>query len=351
MGMVVFMVAIMPLIGAGGFQLFIAESSGPETEKIAPRISSTARILWFIYIALTILQTLLLILSGLNWFEALNIAFCTISTGGFGTKNASITAFNSPWVEWICIVFMAVAGFNFYLIFRLIQGKIKEITKNTEARTYGLIIFLTGILCAYLLFPNIHITGVSQARAFEQSIRKALFQCISILTTTGFSATDHMFWHPLALGVLFFLMFIGGCSSSTAGGIKVIRHVILFKQSGNELKKILYPRGVFSIQLNGQSGQKNIIFSVVSFVFLYFTIVFIASFSVSFSGMDIFSSFNLGLLMTGNIGLGIFNGSMEAAIYNLPALSKWVLSFAMIIGRLELLTVFAIVGILFNRHL
>ena len=342
MGMVVLTVALAPLIEAGGFQLFRAEAPGPDKGRITPRITATAKILWLIYFALTVLQTLLLLAGGMNWFDAVTHAFSTMGTGGFSTRNESIAAFHSPWIEWVCIVFMAIAGFNFNLSFRLLQGKGREILKNSEGRTYAAIILAAGAVCAWSLYPGMLSQGVSPAGALEQSIRKALFQCVSILSTTGFSAADHRLWPPLAQGVLFFLMFIGGCSSSTAGGIKVIRHVILFKQARNEIRKLLNPSGVFSIQLDGKEAQKNIVHGVAGFFFLYLTLVTIAFLFVSAAGVDIFSSVNIGLLLTGNIGLGIVKGSMETILFNLPSYTKWVLSFVMISGRLELWTIFTI---------
>ena len=342
MGMVVLTVALAPLIGTGAFQLYRAEAPGPDKGKITPRVTATAKILWLIYIGLTILETLLLIPGGMNWFDAITHAFSTVATGGFSTRNESIAAYHSPWIEWVCIVFMIIAGFNFNLIYSLLQGKGREIRRNSEARAYLGIILLAGIICTCVLFPNIRNECKSLVGTLEQSIRTALFQCVSILTTTGFSVADHRLWPPLAQGVLFFLMFIGGCSSSTGGGIKVIRHVILFKQTRNELKKQINPRGVFSIQINGREGQKTIVHGVAGFIFLYFVLVMIAAIFISSAGMDIFSSLNIGLLVTGNIGLGIVRGSMENALYNLPGYTKWVLSFIMIAGRLELWTILSL---------
>ena len=340
MGMVVLTVALAPLFGTGGFQLFMTEAPGPDKGKITPKISSTARILWLIYVSLTVMQTLLLIPGGINWFDALIHAFSTVATGGFSARNSSIASYNSPWIEWVCIVFMIIAGFNFNLIYNLLRGKGREVLKNSEARAYAGIILAAGTVCACLLFGGFR--GNSPAGALEQSVRKALFQCVSILTTTGFSAADHRLWHPLAAGVLFFLMFIGSCSSSAGGGIKVIRHVILFKQTRNELMKQLNPRGVFSIQINGKEGQKNIVHGVAGFIFLYLALVTIAALFVSNNGVDIFSSLNIGLLLTGNIGLGIVEGSMENILYELSSHVKWILSFAMIAGRLELWAIFAL---------
>ena len=342
MGMVVLIVALTPLIGTGAFQLFRAEAPGPDKGKITPRINATARMFWLIYVALTALAALLFVIGGMPWFDALCHAFSTISTGGFSGRNSGIAAYNSPWIEWVCLVFMIIAAFNFNLILRLIRGKGREILKNSEARAYGGIILVAGIACTCVIFPGIRGQTVSLATAIGESTRRALFQSVSILSTTGFSVTDHRLWPSFAQGVLFFLMFIGGCSSSTAGGIKVIRHVILFKQTRNELHRQLYPRGVFSIQIDKREGQKSIVHGVAGFFFLYFALVMTAAIFVSSAGTDIFSSINIGLLVTGNIGLGIVSGSMQNALYNMPNYVKWALSFIMIAGRLELWTIFAL---------
>ena len=342
MGIVVLTVALAPLIGTGAYRLFCAETPGPDKGKITPKITATARILWLIYVALTFLETVLLILGGMNWFDAVTNAFSTMGTGGFSVKNSGIAAYHSPWAEWVIAIFMILAGFNFNLFYRLLQGKGREILKNSEVRAYAGIIIVSAALCAAVLFPGLRNEGRSLAGALEGSIRTGLFQCVSILTTTGFSVADHRQWPPLAQAVLFFLMFIGGCSSSTSGGIKVIRHVILFKQARSELKKILYPRGVFSIQIDGKEREKSVVYSVAGFIFLYLVLVMGATIVVSIEGVDFFSSFNIGLLLAGNIGLGIVQGTMETILYNLPGYSKLALSFVMIAGRLELWTIFAL---------
>jgi trk system potassium uptake protein TrkH len=334
MSMVVLMAVLAPLLGTKGFLLFGAET--PDKGRINLRITAAARVLLSIYASLTVLETLLLTIGGMNWFDALTHTFSTVSTGGFSSRNGSIAAYHSPRIEWVCIVFMIIAGFNFSLIYKLFQGKGREILKNSEAQVYFAVILIAGTICTCALFPLFRDEGL------EQSIRSSLFQSVSILTTTGFSVTDHRQWHPLAQGVLFFLMFAGACSSSTGSGIKVMRHVILFKQSRNELMKILYPSGVFSIHIDGKEGQKNVVHGVAGFFFLYWVLVVIAALFVSFAGTDVFSSLNIGLLMAGNIGLGIVRGSLQNILFNLPAYSKLALSLIMIAGRLELWTIFAL---------
>jgi trk system potassium uptake protein TrkH len=335
MGMVVLTVALAPLLGVGSFQLsasFQAESPGPESGKITPRLSANAKILWLMYIGLTAVEALLLFAGGMSLFDAVTHAFSTMATGGFANRNASIGAYHSPWIEWVCIVFMFLAGFNFNLIYDLLRGKGASIFRNSEAKAYFRIIAAAALVCALSLAPMY---------GAERGIRLGLFHTLSILTSTGFAAAEQNVFPPLARSCLFLLMFVGGCSSSTSGGIKVIRHVILYKQAGNEVKKLLYPRGVFSISLNKREGKKNVVYGVAGFVFLYALLALSAATALSIAGVDIFSSLNIGLLCVGNIGFGLVE-HMEALLVGLPAWVKGYLAFVMIAGRLELWTVFAL---------
>jgi trk system potassium uptake protein TrkH len=332
MGIVVLTVALFPLLGIGGFQLLKAETPGPEKEKFTPKITATAKILWLLYIALTGIQTLLLRAGGMSWFDAAVHALATISTGGFSSRNNSIAAYGSPWIDWVCITFMFLSGLNFSLFYRLLKGKRREVLNNSEAKVYGGIFLAAG----GLIVLSFSLSGGGPG----QNLRHALFQTASILTSTGFTSTDYSFWPPLAQGALFLLMFIGGCSGSTSGGVKVIRHVILFKQAGNEIKKILYPKGVFSIRLNKKVGRKNVLYGVTGFIFLYGLLACAGALLVSLSGPDIFSSLNASLLCLGNIGIGLGTMGAGSGFKEFPAYCKWGLSFIMITGRLELWTAF-----------
>jgi trk system potassium uptake protein TrkH len=329
MGIVVLTVALLPLLGVGGFQLIKAETTGPEKEKITPKITETAKILWLIYTSLIVLEIFFLMIGGMDWFDAVTHAFATIASGGFSVRNNSIGAYRSPWIEGVCTVFMLLAGVNFTMIYRLIQGKFREVLCNSEIRAYGLIILVSVGISVFVLLPGL---------PFPEALGKASFHIASILSTTGFFAADYSPWPPAAQGVLFFLLFAGGCSGSTAGGIKVIRHVVLAKQAGNEMKRLLYPRGVFSIRLNNKVGSKSVVYGVAGFVFLYLFITLSAALIVSSSGMDLLSSLSLAALCLGNVGLGLGAAGPGAVFQDLPALIKWVLSFVMIAGRLELWT-------------
>jgi trk system potassium uptake protein TrkH len=337
MGIVVLTVALLPLLGAGGFQLLKAETPGPETEKIAPRITLTARLLWLLYIALTAVLTLLYICFGMDWFDAVTHAFSTMSTGGFSPRNESVAYFNSPAIEWICAIFMLLAGFNFGLVWQCLRGKARDVLRNSEARAYGVLILVSVTVITIVILP--------QSESFEAALRNALFNAATLLSTTGLFNENNAPWPALAQGILFFLMFLGGCSGSTSGGIKIIRYVILAKQTGNEMKKIVYPRGVFNIQLDGKSGKKDVVYGVAGFVCLYFVILFLTALLVSSAGEDIFTALNTALLCQGNIGLGLGKMGPFSSLPEFPGYVKWGLSFVMITGRLELWTVM----VLFTR--
>ncbi|MDR2246973.1 MAG: TrkH family potassium uptake protein [Treponema sp.] len=341
MGIVVLTVALLPFFGAGGFRLLQAEAPGPQVDKIVPRITGTARILWSLYIALTAGQTLLLFLFGMNWFDALIHAFSTMATGGFSSRNNSIAAYQSPAVEWICAVFMLLAGFNFTLILQLPRGRFRDLWRNSEARAYLAIVLIAVVVIALSLLP--------QTSSAEEALRFAFFHTGSILTSTGFFCADYNAWPPLAQGVLFFAMFIGGCTGSTAGGVKVVRHVILWKQMGNEIKHIVHPKGVFTLRLNGGSGKKDMVYGVTGFVFLYFLILILCAFLVSSAGEDVFTSINTSLLILGNIGLGLGKLGPFSPFPEFPGYVKWGLSLVMLLGRLELWTVLMFVTKIVRR--
>jgi trk system potassium uptake protein TrkH len=335
-GIVLISVALMPLLGVGGFQLIKAEAPGPETEKITPRITATAKILWIVYCALTLILFCLYLLGGMGGFDSLCHALTTMASGGVSTKNAGLVAFNSPFIEAVSTIFMLLAGLNFALYFRLLQGKSDEIKNNTEAKAYLVIFIVASFIITLSLFP--------QYGSFVMALRHAAYQSASMLSTTGAAIADYMTWPALARMTLFGLMFIGGCSGSTAGGIKVVRHVILWKQMINELRKCTYPRGVFNVRLNKRVGRKDVIYGTASFFFVYMAIIAVTTMVTAASGTDLFSSFSASISMIGNIGISFGSAGPFHDYSAFPGHIKWLYSFVMIAGRLEIWTLL----ILFN---
>jgi trk system potassium uptake protein TrkH len=328
-GIIVFTVALVPLFGVGAFQLVNAETTGPEKDRLTPRITGTAKILILIYVSLTVLQTFLFLLGGMNWLDAVFHSFSTVATGGFSTHNDNIAHYNSPYVEWVSLIFMIIAGFNFSLVYRILKGKPGEAAANSEARAYVLVIAVSVIVITVSILP---VSASAGAAA-----RSAFFTAASVLTTTGFMSADYTLWSPLAQAVLFLLMFLGACSGSTSGGVKLVRYVILGKQMKNEMKKLLFPRGVFSIRLDQKTGRKDIVYSVAGFIFLYYVFVVAGALLVCSSGTPLFDSLNTSLLAVGNIGMGL--GKSNAVLRTAPPYVQWGLSFLMLAGRLELMTV------------
>ena len=330
MGIVALTVALLPLLGVGGFQLIKAETTGPEKGKVTPKITTTAKILWLLYVGLTVIQIILLRIAGMNWFDATCHAFSTLGTGGFSTKNTSIAYYNSPAIEWILAIFMILAGVNFSLYYFFVTGKIDEIKHNSELKAY------IGVVTVASIGITIFISSIFPS--FHDAFRTAVFQVATIISTTGFASANFALWPSSALIFILLLMFVGGCSGSTAGGIKVIRWVVLSKQAENEVKRLLHPHGVFSIQLNGRAGRKDIVFAVAAFVFLYFLLVIITTAVATLSGIDLLSAFTAALAMIGNIGPGLGAvGPVENFSFFADGI-KWWFSFIMLAGRLELYT-------------
>jgi trk system potassium uptake protein TrkH len=337
-GIVMLTVALFPLMGIGGFQLVKAETSGPEKEKITPKITATAKILCFLYLGLTALLAALLALGGMDWLDAVIHAFSTIATGGFSSRNGSIAAFSSPFIEWVCIVFMIVSGYNFALLYQLLRGRVRDVFRNSEGRAY------LGLMGAASL--AVALSLCSAGEDFPTAVRHGFFHCSSIMTSCGFTSADHNLWPPLAQGVLFLLMLVGGCSGSTAGGIKVVRWVVLFKQAMNEARRLLYPRGVFNIRLNRKVGRKDVVYGVAGFIFLYFVTAAAAFLLVAGAGVAPWDALNAALVCVGNVGLGLGNLTGGAVLASCPDYVKWGLSLVMIAGRLEIWTFF----VLFTRE-
>ena len=331
MGIVALTVAFMPILGVGGFQLIKAETTGPEKGKITPKIADMSKILWLIYSCFTAIQTVLLMICGMDFIDAISYSFSTLGAGGFTPHNAGVGTFNSPAMDWICTIFMFMAGINFSLYFSLIRRRFSDITENSELKAYCGIVVVASILVSVAIYPD-------HSGLFD-TIEKSTFQVVSILTTTGFVMEDYDLWPPMAKIVLFLLYFVGGCSGSAGGGIKVVRHVVLFKQLRNEINRMLHPRGIYNIVINKRAGRKDIVFSVTSFIFAYMCIVVLTAIVAAVDGADMFSSITAGLALVGNVGPGFGAvGAIQNYGFFSSAAKLWF-SIAMIAGRLEIFTI------------
>jgi trk system potassium uptake protein TrkH len=333
MGIIVLTVAIFPILGIGGLQLIKAEAPGPTVDKITPKVTETAKILWMTYVALSAAETILLLAGGMNLFDALTHTFGTVATGGFSPKAMSVGHYDSVFIHAVITVFMVLAGVNFLLYYKLLLGRRDSLVLDSEFRSY-IAIFLGGtVLLSLVLYGN----GVYDS--VGESARYAGFQVASILTTTGYTTTDFSLWPPFAKVALFVLMFTGGSSGSTGGGIKVVRIITLLKQAATEMKYLLHPRGIFTTRLSGSAVRKNIVYSIAGFVFLYMVLLLLTALVVAAGGYDIITSFTTALATLGNIGPGFgLIGPAENYAFFQPWL-KLYLSVVMITGRLEVFTV------------
>jgi trk system potassium uptake protein TrkH len=333
MGIIALVVAILPSLKVSGNHLFSAEGSFFHVEKIHPRLIDVVKRLWAVYILLTVAETVLLILAKMDWFDAVCHSFATIATGGFSTKNTSLADF-SPSIQYIITVFMFLAGMNFILHYLLLHGRLRKVFQNEEWKAYLLIIVAFTIITTYYNFP--------MYQSIESSFRHSIFQIVSILTATGFSTTDYEQWAHVAKYLLFFPMFIGACVGSTGGGIKIARHVIIFKSLRIQFRKAVHPNAIIPVRYNGKPVSDDLLTSISSFVIIYFITFIIGSFFMMVSGLDAESASSSIITTLGGIGPGF--GSV-GPIHNFSSLSnigKYYLSFNMILGRLEIISVLSL---------
>lgn len=343
MGVVLLGVAILPLVGHGGMQLYRAEFSGAKSEKLKPRIKEAAFSLWKIYFALTLILFGALRMAGMNSFEAICHTFSTLGTGGFSTRNESIAGFQSPLIEYIVIFFMAIAGISFVQQYRLwVEGRPGMFFRDFEIRHYAAVIVITGILTAAVLAFN-HEYGM------ERALRTGLFQVTSIMTTTGFATDDFEAWHPLPQLILLALMFVGGCTGSTAGGLKTARIVLLSRVVDREFKRMVERRGVFAVRVGGAVMTEPTIQSLLNLVYLAFLVNFLSCLLLAAVGVDVLTAITAVAASMFNIGPGLGDVGPAENYGHLPVLAKWVLAGCMIAGRLEFYTVLVILTPAFWR--
>ncbi|MFO7851469.1 MAG: TrkH family potassium uptake protein [Bacteroidota bacterium] len=338
MGIIVLSLAVLPVLKIGSVQLFAAEVPGPTPDKLHPKIRETARRLWLIYLGFTLTETLLLKLGGMSAFDALCHSFTTMATGGYSTKTAGIAAFENPFIHYVIIAFMVIAGTNFSLAYMGLHGRFRKIFTNDEFRFYiTLLLVFIIVVGAVLHFSHGH--------APEESFRDAAFQVVSIVTTTGYATADYYSWGPFLILLIFVLMFTGGSAGSTGGGIKMVRLLLLIKNSRQELRRLIHPNAVIPVRLNHKAVPRNVIYNVLAFIVFYFFITGISAMIISAMGYDLSTSFSAVAASLGNIGPGLAKVGPTMNYAHLPVFGKWFLSFLMMLGRLELFTVL----VLFTR--
>lgn len=332
MGIIVLSIAILPFLGVGGMQLFKAETPGPIADRLTPRITETAKLLWGVYALFTLAEFILLWLGPMGMFDALNHALATLATGGFSTKNASIAHYNSAYVEYVVIFFMFLAGTSFSMHYNWLKGNFGSIWRNREFRFFLVVIAIALVVIGIDLY-------VYSGYGLEETFRYGMFQILAIVTTTGFGTADYEKWAVLSQLFLFALMFMGGCSGSTSGGMKQIRIFILIRFVYTEIVKLLHPNAVRPVKIGGESIDQKVVTNVAGF---FVSVVLISMISVliisGFTG-DIATSFGAVAAHINNIGPGLGDVGPTDNYGWLPDASKWLLSFLMIVGRLEVYTV------------
>lgn len=331
MGFIVLTLAIFPILGVGGMKLFVAEAPGTTPSRLHPRITQTAQSLWLIYVLFTALLCFLLVLGGMTFFDGINHAFSTMATGGFSTRNDSIAGF-SPFIQYVIILFMIIAGTNFTLHYFVLRGNFNKLTSNNEFKFYLKVI---GIFTVFFTVAIL----IVQPTGLEKAFRDSLFQVVSIITTTGFVTYDYLLWPEYLWFMLFLLMFTGGCIGSTAGGVKMVRMYVLLKNTRQELKKLLHPEAIFPVRINGRIVSHEIIQNFLAFFVMYFMVFLVGAAIMSLLGLDFISALGSVASALGNIGPALGSVGPVSNYAHIPDIGKWVLSFLMLVGRLELFTV------------
>lgn len=339
MGIIVLVIAVLPYLGVGGMQLFQAEVPGPTPERLRPRITQTAKLLWLVYVGLTAIQSLLYVGGGMSLFDAVNHSFSTLATGGFSTKNASMAAFESPFIHWVTILFMYLAGVNFALHFRAASGR-PLYWRDQEWRFFTLVFVGAAALIAAM---NL---GSGTHAALEPALRDGLFQAAAIITTTGFVSADYELWVPGAQMTLFALFFVGGMAGSTGGGIKAVRVLLLLKQTLNEIRKNLHPRAILLTRIGSKPVKEDVLAHIIGFVVLYLLLCLVGAVVMGLMGADPLTAISASIATVGNVGPGFGDVGATDNYGWMSSPQLIVLSFLMLVGRLEIFTVL----VLFHRE-
>jgi trk system potassium uptake protein TrkH len=333
-GVIALFVAVLPRLGIAGRQLFFAEAPGPSDEKLTPQIRKTAAALWTVYAGLTAAQVVALLATGMPLFDSICNAMGTLAAGGFSPHPQSIAGYDNPAAEWVITFFMFVAGANFALHYRTLRGEKRAFLEDEEFRAYVGIVVVAIVLLTIFLRP--------EAAGLVVAIRMASFQVLSILTTTGFASVDFQLWNEQAKMVLLALMFIGGCAGSAAGGPKVVRQVLIARYTLTELRRTLHPRGVLPVKLGGRVVPDDVMRGVLVFFLFYLLVFAVCALVVSALGADLLTALTASIACLGNIGPGFNQVGPMSSFADLHPVSRVVLIGAMWIGRLEVVTVLAL---------
>ena len=340
-GIVFFTIAILPAFGMGDMKLFAAESTGPLHSKVRPRLTVTVRWIGSVYMMLTVLCMLSLLICGMNFFDSLNYAMCCTATGGYGTHSAMLhEQYNSAAIEYVLIIFMFFSGINYALIYyTILKGKIRQFFQNAEAHAYIIIVLVASLICAVTLLISSPETDV------ELAIRESLFTVISLQTTTGFASCDYTLWPVQLMPILLFVMFAGACSGSTTGGFKCVRLSIIYRVIRNEFTRILHPSAIVPVRLNGTVVSQNVMQTLIGFITLFVISLFVGAYVLAVFGVDpndvhpnfnYYEAFGLALSSLCNVGPGLEYYGPAHSWMILSAPAKYVCSFLMLIGRLEI---------------
>lgn len=333
LGIIFFTIAVLPIFGANGVQLFAAEATGPKHDKVHPRIEVTAKWIWSIYLGLTVVQVFLLSQGGMGWFDSVCHSLTTTATGGYSTRQASIAAYNSPYIEYVTILFMFLSGINFTLLFFLLfKGRVHKLLKDTEFRWYaGIVLSFTLVIAAVL--------AVQRGGDLEDSFREALFQVVSVQTTTGFMSADYTLWPPVLWFLISLLMYAGACAGSTSGAFKCIRIAMLFKLVRNEFLRIVHPNAIIPLRISGQVIHSKAKITLLAFFVLYVGVV-IGGWGIMVAlGLDMTDAYGVVVTSVSNAGPALGSYGPAYSWAHMPDAAKWFSSFLMLIGRLELFSV------------
>jgi trk system potassium uptake protein TrkH len=342
MGIIVLSLAILPFLGVGGMQLFKAEVPGPVVDKLSPRITETAKILWSVYVLFTAGETILLMLGDMSFFDALCHSFGTMATGGFSTKNASIGSYGSAYIDYVIFIFMVIAGTNFSLHYRMLKGSFRAVWKSEEFRFY------ISIIIGATLLIGIDVYARNYTNIFE-TLQYTLFQVAAIITTTGYGTADYETWSSSSQAILFLLMFVGGCAGSTGGGMKVLRFYLLFKFVYSEIVKLIHPQAIVPVRIGGTVVDRKVMTNIAGFFVLFMIITGFGIIIMSYMGLDFPSAAGAVAATINNIGPGLGQVGPTDNYAFIPTGGKWLLSFFMLVGRLEVFTVIILLAPSFWR--